>query len=69
MPLSSSKKKQQAEDPTNFEDMLDFAIELEEKGDRYKSGDKAKRFYERSNHWYTQANNLRPDLPELLYNW
>lgn len=50
-------------------DLLDAAQELEEKGDRYKDGPKALRFYQRASEMYSQANQLEPDLLDVLYNW
>lgn len=54
---------------TSFEEHLDAALEAEEKGDRYRSGPKAKRFFESACGLYAQANVERPDIPEVLYNW
>lgn len=52
-----------------LEKVLDSALELEEKGDRYVDGEKAKRFYIRSCELYSQANDIQSDQPQVLYNW
>ncbi|KAJ3184412.1 hypothetical protein HDU85_001717 [Gaertneriomyces sp. JEL0708] len=55
-------------EPITFEDTLDEALALEDKGDRYQSGDKARRFYLRASDYYQKAHNLKPDDADVLYN-
>ncbi|KAI7827018.1 hypothetical protein BC939DRAFT_446502 [Gamsiella multidivaricata] len=42
---------------------------LEEKGERYGTGDKARRFYEKAGNMYHRACNLNPKDSDCLYNF
>ncbi|KAI8805100.1 hypothetical protein BJ742DRAFT_821804 [Cladochytrium replicatum] len=63
-----NKKEGGAGEPRTFEELVDEAIQLEEKGDRYKDGEKAKRFYERACAMYEAADNLQPNDFDVVYN-
>ncbi|KNC97822.1 uncharacterized protein SPPG_06818 [Spizellomyces punctatus DAOM BR117] len=56
-------------EPSTFEEFLDEALSLEDKGDRYVSGIKAHRFYTRATEMYAQAHRLVPSDMQVLYNW
>jgi hypothetical protein len=42
---------------------------LEEQGERYKDGDKARRFFEGSCEAYAAACSLKGDDVDAIYNW
>ncbi|KAJ3237118.1 hypothetical protein HDU78_004248 [Chytriomyces hyalinus] len=54
------KKKSEAA-PLSFDQLIDEAVESEEKGERYKDGEKAKRFFEAAAENYAAASALTRD--------
>ncbi|WVN89366.1 uncharacterized protein L203_104589 [Cryptococcus depauperatus CBS 7841] len=50
-----------------FDAALDGGVEMEEKGERYRDGDKAQRFYERAVELYAKAAQLRETF-DAVYN-
>ncbi|KAJ3332031.1 hypothetical protein HDU76_001489 [Blyttiomyces sp. JEL0837] len=70
-PKPRSKESSSAKAPTktlSFQDCIEEAIDLEDRGDRYKDGDKARRFYESASECYRKAASLKEDA-DCLYNW
>ncbi|CED83545.1 Tetratricopeptide-like helical [Phaffia rhodozyma] len=61
-------KKSKAPKYETFEEALDYGVELEEKGERYKTGEKAKRFYEEACKLYEKAIEFDPQAFEGHYN-
>ncbi len=57
------------QDSERLETLLEQAEALEEKGDRYIDGEKAKRFYERACQCYQQMNDIHSGIPEILFHW
>ncbi|KAJ3413278.1 hypothetical protein HDV05_008264 [Chytridiales sp. JEL 0842] len=68
--LKSSKpsKLSARPSPSTFSEWIDEASHLEEQGDRYKDGEKARRFYESSAEAYAKACGLKQDA-DAIYNW
>ncbi|KAI9193163.1 uncharacterized protein BJ171DRAFT_303795 [Polychytrium aggregatum] len=66
-PKGKKATKPEEAAPLSFDDIVDEAINMEEKGDRYVDGDKARRFYERSCELYAQAVAMNPEH-DPLYN-
>ncbi|KAJ3213250.1 hypothetical protein HK099_007508, partial [Clydaea vesicula] len=63
------KKKLVEKKEESFEDLLEEAINLEEKGDRFGAGEKSRRFYERSCELYSILDTMKNKNTEVLYNW
>ncbi|RKO86653.1 hypothetical protein BDK51DRAFT_39881 [Blyttiomyces helicus] len=60
----SDKKKKAAREPSTpltFEELLE--------GDRYKDGEKSRRFYERACGVYETAAGMKADDADVIYNW
>ncbi|KAI8586152.1 hypothetical protein BDZ88DRAFT_312277 [Geranomyces variabilis] len=55
--------------PTTAEEAVEEALALEDKGDRYASGPKAVRFYQRACEMYAHAHALDPADLDVPYNW
>ncbi|KAJ3046098.1 hypothetical protein HDV00_003848 [Rhizophlyctis rosea] len=63
------KTAQKAEpEPETYDECIDEALSLEDKGDRYRDGEKARRFYERACMMYERAATFKADA-EVMYNW
>lgn len=45
------------------------AIQLEEQGERYKTGERAQRYYERAAEMYGKAFELNDKDADCVYNW
>ncbi|KAF9187953.1 hypothetical protein BGZ49_003999 [Haplosporangium sp. Z 27] len=67
---NKDKKKPPKEEPTpqTWEEYMEEGVLLEEKGERYGTGDKARRFYEKAGDMYHKACKLNPEDPDCLYN-
>ncbi|GJJ76255.1 hypothetical protein EMPS_08614 [Entomortierella parvispora] len=65
------KKKPAKEAPTpqTWEEYMEEGVLLEEKGERYATGDKARRFYEKAGDMYNKACKLNPEDSDCLYNF
>ncbi|CAO0792761.1 unnamed protein product [Mucor circinelloides] len=61
-----AKKKKE---PETFEEFMDEAIHNEEQGERYQTGDKAQRNYERAADMYGKASAANPKDADCVYNW
>ncbi|TPX71362.1 hypothetical protein SpCBS45565_g01138 [Spizellomyces sp. 'palustris'] len=68
-PPKKTKAAKPAPEPSTFDEFLDEALSLEDKGDRYVSGIKAQRFYTRATEMYAQAHRLVSTDMHVLYNW
>ncbi|KAJ3148062.1 hypothetical protein HDU89_004907 [Geranomyces variabilis] len=55
--------------PATAEEAVEEALALEDKGDRYASGPKAVRFYQRACEMYAHAHALDPADLDVPYNW
>ncbi|KAJ3152723.1 hypothetical protein HDU86_005478 [Geranomyces michiganensis] len=55
--------------PTTAEEAVTEALALEDKGDRYASGPKAVRFYQRAREMYAHAHALDTADLDIVYNW
>ncbi|KAJ3054835.1 hypothetical protein HK097_000700 [Rhizophlyctis rosea] len=55
-------------EPQTYEECTEEALSLEDKGDRYRDGEKARRFYERACAMYERAAGFKADA-DVLYNW
>ncbi|KAK3836254.1 MAG: hypothetical protein J3R72DRAFT_450842 [Linnemannia gamsii] len=70
---SSSKDKKKAPKeapvPQSWEEYMEEGVLLEEKGERYGTGDKARRFYEKAGDMYNKACQLNPNDSDCLYNF
>ncbi|KAF9147571.1 hypothetical protein BG015_010752 [Linnemannia schmuckeri] len=70
---SSSKDKKKAPKeapaPQTWEEYMEEGVLLEEKGERYATGDKARRFYEKAGDMYNKACQLNPEDSDCLYNF
>ncbi|RXK35367.1 hypothetical protein M231_07389 [Tremella mesenterica] len=66
---SSKKHGNRRAEPTydTYDEALDGGVELEEKGERYKDGDKAQRFYEKALELYRKAYDFKPTF-DAAYN-
>ncbi|KAI8886068.1 hypothetical protein K501DRAFT_214526 [Backusella circina FSU 941] len=64
-PKASSKKKE----PETFDEFMEEAIQFEEQGERYQSGDRSQRNYERAVDMYTKAFELNSTDADCVYNW
>ncbi|KAJ3282952.1 hypothetical protein HK104_010624 [Borealophlyctis nickersoniae] len=53
---------------SNVKTKFSEALSREDKGDRYRDGEKSRRFYERAAEMYERAAGLKED-PDVLYNW
>ncbi|CEP09405.1 hypothetical protein [Parasitella parasitica] len=60
------KKKKE---PETFEEFMDEAIHNEEQGERYQTGEKAQRNYERAAEMYGKAFAANPKDADCVYNW
>ncbi|KAF9389986.1 hypothetical protein BGX21_011583 [Mortierella sp. AD011] len=67
---NKDKKKPPKEEaaPQTWEDYMEEGVLLEEKGERYGTGDKARRFYEKAGDMYNKACKLNPGDSDCLYN-
>ncbi|CAO3689437.1 unnamed protein product [Rhizopus stolonifer] len=65
-PKAPSKKKKE---PESFEEFMEEAIQLEEQGERYKTGERAQRNYERAAEMYGNAFKLNDQDADCVYNW
>ncbi|KAF9377818.1 hypothetical protein CPB97_009934 [Podila verticillata] len=68
---SSKDKKKPAKEvpqPQTWEEYMEEGVLLEEKGERYATGDKARRFYEKAGDMYNKACKLNPEDSDCLYN-
>ncbi|ORX62372.1 hypothetical protein DM01DRAFT_1331800 [Hesseltinella vesiculosa] len=68
-PASKQNKTKKAKEPETFDDFMEDAIGYEEQGERYASGERSQRYYERAVEMYTKAHQLKADDPDCLYNW
>ncbi|KAK3816422.1 MAG: hypothetical protein J3Q66DRAFT_342456 [Benniella sp.] len=68
---SKDKKKASKEPsaPQTWEEYMEEGVLLEEKGERYGTGDKARRFYEKAGDMYNKACKLNPGDSDCLYNF
>ncbi|KAK3831611.1 MAG: hypothetical protein JOS17DRAFT_743757 [Linnemannia elongata] len=70
---SSNKDKKKAPKevpgPQTWEEYMEEGVLLEEKGERYATGDKARRFYEKAGDMYNKACQLNPEDSDCLYNF
>ncbi|ORY47378.1 hypothetical protein BCR33DRAFT_715106 [Rhizoclosmatium globosum] len=66
LPKKAAKKKEQSE-PQTFDEFMEYAVEQEERGERYKDGDKARRSYELAVQAYAQAASYKRDA-FVIYN-
>ncbi|KAF9542648.1 hypothetical protein EC957_001782 [Mortierella hygrophila] len=68
---SKDKKKapKEAPVPQTWEEYMEEGVLLEEKGERYATGDKARRFYEKAGDMYNKACQLNPEDSDCLYNF
>ncbi|EIW71251.1 hypothetical protein TREMEDRAFT_27538 [Tremella mesenterica DSM 1558] len=66
---SSKKHGNRRAEPTydTYDEALDGGVELEEKGERYKDGDRAQRFYEKALELYRKAYDFKPTF-DAAYN-
>ncbi|CAG8515006.1 13604_t:CDS:2 [Ambispora leptoticha] len=66
---NNSKGKNKAKEPETFEELMEEGVKQEEKGERYQTGEKAERFYERARELYAKAHEKKPNDADCLYNW
>ncbi|KAF9190968.1 hypothetical protein BGZ51_007986 [Haplosporangium sp. Z 767] len=69
---SKDKKKassKEAATPQTWEEYMEEGVLLEEKGERYATGDKARRYYEKAGDMYNKACKLNPEDSDCLYNF
>ncbi|KAF9432672.1 hypothetical protein BGZ76_010466 [Entomortierella beljakovae] len=68
---NKDKKKAPKETPgpQTWEEYMEEGVLLEEKGERYGTGDKARRYYERAGDMYNKACKLNPEDSDCLYNF
>ncbi|ORX65444.1 hypothetical protein BCR32DRAFT_297720 [Anaeromyces robustus] len=62
-------KKSNADIRKTFGELMEEAIEQEEKGERYGDGKKARNFYENACNLYEKAHNKEKQDFTCLYNW
>ncbi|KAF7727351.1 hypothetical protein EC973_007660 [Apophysomyces ossiformis] len=65
-PKSSAKK---AKEPVTFDDFIAEGVAFEEQGERYGTGERAQRNYERAADMYSKAHMLNETDADCLYNW
>ncbi|KAI9480805.1 MAG: hypothetical protein EXX96DRAFT_522161 [Benjaminiella poitrasii] len=65
-PKAPSKKKKE---PETFDEFMEEAIQFEEQGERYGTGDRAERNYERAADMYGKAFSLNEKDADCVYNW
>ncbi|KAG0235369.1 hypothetical protein BGW42_005348 [Actinomortierella wolfii] len=69
---SSGKDKKKApaavKEPQTWEEYMEEGVLLEEKGERYGTGEKARRYYEKAGDMYHKAHRLNPQDADILYN-
>ncbi|KAG0262570.1 hypothetical protein BG011_010005 [Mortierella polycephala] len=69
---SKDKKKTPSKEvatPQTWEEYMEEGVLLEEKGERYATGDKARRYYEKAGDMYNKACKLNPEDSDCLYNF
>ncbi|KAG0345085.1 vesicle coat component [Podila humilis] len=69
---SGKEKKKPAKEvpqPQTWEEYMEEGVLLEEKGERYGTGDKARRYYEKAGDMYNKACKLNPEDSDCLYNF
>ncbi|KAF9970964.1 hypothetical protein BGZ73_006163 [Actinomortierella ambigua] len=57
-----------AKEPQTWEEYMEEGVLLEEKGERYATGEKARRFYEKAGDMYHKAHRLNPQDADIIYN-
>ncbi|KAI8615347.1 hypothetical protein BC830DRAFT_1168680 [Chytriomyces sp. MP71] len=62
------KRRETEAEPQTFDALVEAAMESEEKGDRYKDGEKARRFYEAACEAYLKASSLKQNDAACEYN-
>ncbi|KAI8977115.1 hypothetical protein BDF20DRAFT_873014 [Mycotypha africana] len=63
---SAAKKKKE---PETFDEFMEEAINSEEQGDRYQTGERAERHYNRAATMYGKAFELNNTDADCVYNW
>ncbi|OBZ90627.1 hypothetical protein A0J61_01324 [Choanephora cucurbitarum] len=65
-PKAAPKKKKE---PETFDEFMEEAIQFEEQGERYHSGDRSQRNYERAVDMYSKAFAVNSNDADCVYNW
>ncbi|KAI8083840.1 hypothetical protein BDF21DRAFT_360713 [Thamnidium elegans] len=65
-PKPVPKKKKE---PETFDECMEEAIHFEEQGERYRTGDRAQRNYERAAEMYGKAFGYNDKDADCIYNW
>ncbi|KAI8374124.1 uncharacterized protein BYT42DRAFT_646166 [Radiomyces spectabilis] len=68
-PKKSKPSNEKHKEPKTFEEFMEEGVEYEDKGERYATGDRAQRNYERALEMYSKAHVLNPNDSDCLYNW
>ncbi|CAO3632855.1 unnamed protein product [Cunninghamella blakesleeana] len=63
------KQTKKAKEPETFDEFMEEAIGFEEQGERYATGERAERNYERALQMYIKAHALNSQDADCLYNW
>ncbi|KAI8082842.1 uncharacterized protein BX664DRAFT_339189 [Halteromyces radiatus] len=66
---ATKSKSKKSKEPSTFEEFMEDAVGFEEQGERYASGDRAQRNYERALDMYSKAHALNDQDADCLYNW
>ncbi|KAI8329205.1 hypothetical protein BC941DRAFT_506815 [Chlamydoabsidia padenii] len=65
----SKTKTKKSKEPTTFEEFMEDGVGYEEQGERYATGDRAQRNYERALDMYSKAHALNDQDADCVYNW
>ncbi|KAI8084269.1 uncharacterized protein B0P05DRAFT_603005 [Gilbertella persicaria] len=65
-PKAPAKKKKE---PETFDEFMEEALQFEEQGERYHSGDRSQRNYERAADMYGKAFEVNNQDADCVYNW
>ncbi|KAJ8659059.1 hypothetical protein O0I10_005097 [Lichtheimia ornata] len=68
LPKTKTPKKKQ-KDPETFDEFLSEGITCEEQGERYATGERAQRNYEKAATMYSKASALNDKDADCVYNW
>lgn len=67
---SRAPKKGGAKEPTyeTYDECMEGGVDAEERGERYKDGEKAQRFYEQASELYAKALSMEENSFDAAYN-
>ncbi|ORZ11881.1 hypothetical protein BCR42DRAFT_453833 [Absidia repens] len=67
--VPAKTKSKKVKEPSTFEEFMEDAVGFEEQGERYATGDRAQRNYERALDMYSKAHGLNDQDADCVYNW